>query len=368
MTVRNYTNVTNASLPSQGYTEQNPALLRYSSVERIACYSIIYGFISLLALVGNILVCFVIIKNPRMRTVTNVFLLNLALADILFIMVTVPGVMNIEIIPSYWVFGELLCKIVPFINTVTLSTSIYTMVVLAIDRYYAVLHPFRAKLQHTVRRTSCLIALIWVISVMVASPQIPSRVLIRYPHLTNMIVCGQDWSKLGGQLGHQIYSVAIFLIFFAVPITIISFAYSAIIARLRKTDGALRETFRSSQGRANKDGQPEQEGSSAVSRKNRKTTFMMLTVIIVFLICMLPLNVFILVIIFPSEQMSNASEEISDANSVLTVFAIASSACNPIIYNFFSLKFRRAFADAFRCECKYKRVMRNNMTSEFNTL
>lgn len=72
-----------------------------------------------------------------MRTVTNVLLLNLALADILFIVVTVPAVLNMEIIPSYWVFGELLCKTIPFINTVTLSTSIYTMVILAIDRYVA---------------------------------------------------------------------------------------------------------------------------------------------------------------------------------------------------------------------------------------
>lgn len=234
-------------------------------------------------------------------------------------------------------------------------------------RYYAVVHPFRAKLQHTVRRTSCLIAMIWVLSFIVALPQIPSRVLI--PFLPNMIFCDQDWSKIGGKLGSQIYSAAIFFIFFAVPITIITLAYSAIIARLRKTDGVLRETFMTRQERTKQDGQPEKEKLIAISRNNRKTTFMMLTVIIVFLICMLPFNVFILVMIFLSDQRKQTSgEALLDANSVLTVFAIASSACNPIIYNFFSLKFRRAFADIFRCKCTNEAVMRNDMTSEFNRL
>ena len=83
---------------------------------------------------GNTLVCFVIIKNPSMHTVINAFLLNLAISDIMFIVVTVPAMLSMLVSPRYWPFGEAVCRTVPFFSTVTLSASIYTMVALAIDR------------------------------------------------------------------------------------------------------------------------------------------------------------------------------------------------------------------------------------------
>ncbi|EDO37745.1 predicted protein, partial [Nematostella vectensis] len=119
---------------------------------------------------GNVLVCYVIVRNPDMRTVTNAFLLNLAVADVLFTVISVPPLLGIEISPDYWVFGEGMCKTVPFLNTVTLSASIYTMVALAFDRYHAIVNPFRAKIYHTIKRTLLVITLIWLFSIAVASP------------------------------------------------------------------------------------------------------------------------------------------------------------------------------------------------------
>lgn len=63
MTPRNCSDLGNASLPSQGCAEPKPELLMFSSVKKIACYSIIYGFISLIALVGRLKTLFSILKR-----------------------------------------------------------------------------------------------------------------------------------------------------------------------------------------------------------------------------------------------------------------------------------------------------------------
>jgi len=68
-----------------------------------------------------------------MRTVTNAFLLNLAITDILYIVFSVPALLAMRVSYS-WPLGDVLCKAVPFLNALALSASIYTMVALAIDR------------------------------------------------------------------------------------------------------------------------------------------------------------------------------------------------------------------------------------------
>ena len=70
-----------------------------------------------------------------MRTVTNSCLLNLAVSDILFTLITVPPLLAMEVSPYQWLFGEYMCKAVPVVSMTTTSVSIYTMVTLSVDRF-----------------------------------------------------------------------------------------------------------------------------------------------------------------------------------------------------------------------------------------
>jgi len=93
-------------------------------------HSILYMFFS-----GNALVCIVIIKKRDMRTVTNLFLLNMALSDILSTVFAIPSLLAIEISPQYWPLGDFMCRATRVISTISVSVSIYTMVALALERY-----------------------------------------------------------------------------------------------------------------------------------------------------------------------------------------------------------------------------------------
>lgn len=235
-------------------------------------------------------------------------------------------------------------------------------------RYNAIVHPLQAKVAHTLKRAVIVVTIIWILSAAVAFPQILSQTLIDY---YGIIRCEEDWSSLDGILGRRIYGVAIFIIFFAVPITIITVAYTTIIKRLMTTDSLLVETVKLRQERSSSSTAGKSlidEKKVPISRNNRKTTLMMLTVIVAFLVCMLPLNVMLLIIPFLIDGTYDR-ETLGEVSSGLIILSVFSSACNPIIYNFFSVKFRKAFADVFRSKCTAhdQDDARHPMQSSFRT-
>ena len=93
-------------------TTSGPVVNRISPdtpVWLIPCYSIILLF----AIVGNLLVISTLVQNRRMRTVTNLFLLNLAISDILLGVLCMPVTLVGTLLKNF-IFGEVLCKLIPF--------------------------------------------------------------------------------------------------------------------------------------------------------------------------------------------------------------------------------------------------------------
>jgi hypothetical protein len=94
--------------------QNNPTYWRQKMIKNsiiIICYSIIF----IISLFGNCLVCYVILSTRQMRTVTNFYIANLTISDIMMTLVNIPfNVMRFLL--DDWPFGELLCKCVPFIQ------------------------------------------------------------------------------------------------------------------------------------------------------------------------------------------------------------------------------------------------------------
>lgn len=86
-----------------------------------------YGVIFILALLGNIFVCYIVMQSPRMRTVTNYFITNLAVGDILITLLCVPFT-SVTIMSQYWPFGSFMCPLVNYVSTLSVFVSAYTMV------------------------------------------------------------------------------------------------------------------------------------------------------------------------------------------------------------------------------------------------
>lgn len=105
-----------------------------------------YILIFMLALFGNGVVCYIVLSTPRMKTVTNYFIVNLAVGDILMSMFCVPFSFFSTLLLQYWPFGSVLCHLVNYSQAVSVLVSAYTLVAISIDRYIAILWPLRPRI------------------------------------------------------------------------------------------------------------------------------------------------------------------------------------------------------------------------------
>ncbi|CAG9579529.1 unnamed protein product [Danaus chrysippus] len=98
-----------------------------------AVYCIAYLLVFVVGLVGNCFVIAVVYRSPRMRTVTNFFIVNLAVADILVIVFCLPATLMSNIFVP-WVLGWLMCKTVPYVQGLSVAASVYSLVAVSLDR------------------------------------------------------------------------------------------------------------------------------------------------------------------------------------------------------------------------------------------
>ena len=125
------------------YSDETSMLNKTSEEDSIDIYeipnslvivlSILYGAIILTALLGNSLVIYVVIVSPRMRTVTNFYIANLAFADVTIAMFAFPFQFHAALMQR-WDLPEFMCKFCPTVGVLSVNISIFTLVALALDR------------------------------------------------------------------------------------------------------------------------------------------------------------------------------------------------------------------------------------------
>ena len=102
-------------------------------ISLIVILSVFYGFIILVALIGNILVIYVVFVSPRMRTVTNFYIANLAFADVIIAMFNIPFQFHAAVVQR-WDLPVFMCQFCPTIGVFSVNSSIFTLVAIALDR------------------------------------------------------------------------------------------------------------------------------------------------------------------------------------------------------------------------------------------
>lgn len=127
-----------------------------------------YGTIFIVALIGNGLVCYVVQSSPQMKTVTNYFIMNLAIGDILMTIFCVPFSFVSMLVLRYWPFGIFMCKIVNYSQAVSVLVSAYTLLAISIDRYMAIMRPLRPRLGKTMAKI--IVAGVWGGALSTAGP------------------------------------------------------------------------------------------------------------------------------------------------------------------------------------------------------
>uniref|UniRef100_A0A8C8VHZ7 G-protein coupled receptors family 1 profile domain-containing protein n=1 Tax=Pelusios castaneus TaxID=367368 RepID=A0A8C8VHZ7_9SAUR len=132
------------------YTPELPA---GAKVIFLALYIIIF----VLALLGNSLVVYIVLRRKAMRTATNIFICSLACSDLLVTFFCIPFTL-LQNVSSEWLGGPFVCKMVPFIQTTAVVASTLTMTCIAVERYQGIVHPLKMKRQYTNKRAYKMLA------------------------------------------------------------------------------------------------------------------------------------------------------------------------------------------------------------------
>lgn len=130
---------------------------------------VLFGIIIILGLFGNALVVIVVSANQQMRSTTNLLIINLAVADLCFIVFCVPFTATDYILP-FWPFGDTWCKMVQYLIVVTAYASVYTLVLMSLDRFLAVVHPIASMSVRTERNAILAIGITWVVILLSSIP------------------------------------------------------------------------------------------------------------------------------------------------------------------------------------------------------
>ncbi|KAG7490576.1 neuropeptide FF receptor 1-like [Solea senegalensis] len=334
-----FTNVTNITL-SPYYQH---------SLYVAASYILAYFFIFLLCMIGNILVCLIVLENHRMRTVTNLFILNLAISDLLVGIFCIPTTLVDNLITG-WPFSNIVCKMSGFVQGVSVSASVFTLVAIAVERFRCIMYPLQPK--PTVLVAKAAIVLIWVLAVAIMCPAAVALTVEKYPyhymvyggdfnHTLPVYTCYEDFEN--PQM-RKIYTAVLFAHIYLLPLTIITVMYGCIGVKLCSTVVANRNPplDNTVQVGGRRGGQP------MISQKKIRAIKMLTLVALLFMLSWLPLWTLMI--------MADYAGLDRDLLDLLTSYifpfahwlAFSNSSINPIIYGYYNENFRRGFQAVYK--------------------
>ncbi|XP_032992816.1 kiSS-1 receptor [Lacerta agilis] len=290
-----------------------------------------FAVLMVVGLAGNTLVIYVIAKHKQMRTVTNFYIANLAVTDIIFLVCCVPFTAVLYPLPG-WIFGEFMCKFVNYIQQVSVQATCVTLTAMSVDRWYVTVFPLRALRQRTPFVAATVSVSIWVGSFAVSTPVLVYNQLTEGYWFGPRTYCSETFPSTAHETAFILYN---FLVVYLLPLLTILLCYTAMLYQMG------RPTVETSD---NQYCQVRQlaGGSEAVRGKISR---MVAAIVALFAVCWGPMQLLILAQAFGSGFRRNYY------TYKLKIWAhcmsYASSSLNPIVYAFMGANFQRSFRKVF---------------------
>lgn len=295
---------------------------------------LLFGLTSLFGVTGNTLVIYVIFSRKKMRTVTNILLLNLAFADLAFVLV-IPNCTAYQFATSNWILGDAACKLMHYLVNITAYVTVYTLVLISVIRYLTIVHSVATVRFRTHKNIVLMIIGIWIVTMVLNIP-----VILSYG--SKQLGIGlYDCEHLSDKHGQRIFAT-FFAFGYVLPLSIIAILSVCILMHLRKQKPAMLK------GKKTKS-----------QNKKKKAGRLIILVVVVFAILWLPVHIHLLVAFFGTLPTGEWYEALSVVFNVMAYF----NACvNPIIYNQASKEFRDAFREVMFCVRYATRTNRSRET------
>ncbi|XP_068192132.1 somatostatin receptor type 5-like [Antennarius striatus] len=270
--------------------------------------AVVYTVVFVVGFLGNALAIYVVLRFAKLMSVTNIYILNLAVADVIYILgIPFLGTNNVL---SYWPYGDLFCKVCMTADAMSQFASTFCLTLMSIDRCLAVVRPIPSRKWRKPVVAKALCVLVWVASFLtVLSVTI-------YAHVQeDFNTCNITWPH-----PPKVWAI-VFILYtaslgFFLPLLVISICYMLIVFKVRIA--GLRV------------------GRGKGRRSERKVTRMVIVMVAVFVVCWLP---------FYTTNIVNLIYTIPEDNTtiyfILVILTYVNSSVNPFLYAFLSDNFRQ---------------------------
>lgn len=283
-----------------------------------------YCLIIPLSLIGNSMVVAIVVKNKNMHKTVNLFIVNMSIADLIATVVYMPRVLSIWLAGYEWqvdgVAGNIFCKMSAFCNETSIAVSIFTVVVISLDRFWAVVFPLRRFI--TTQIAKIIIVVTWFAGLLTAFPQFYGIGLLR---LSGNLYCYLDLDKSFRQGSATAYYMFKIIGLFCVPLATIIILYAAIMMALLKRRRFVGDATASDNQRLQRQ-----------ERTRKKVLKMVSLVVAAFVLCWL--MYFIHLVLY-----SYKIKVPCVVYYLRMLLAHLNSVINPLIYWFYNENFRRGY-------------------------
>ncbi|WAR24819.1 TRISR-like protein [Mya arenaria] len=335
-------------------------------------------------LAGNLMVLFAIVRSPRLKSNTNFFLANLAIADFCVGIFCVLPNLSTFLNPT-WVLGKVMCKIYYYIWNVSYIASIFILTVIAVERYGVIMHPLNSRHFMTRSRVKIIQMCIWIIALIYNIP---------YAILYETLSVGKDnfcYATEDNEIKLKWLSVATLVLWYIIPLFVIVILYYQIARALWKTQvvSALRlstyhdndtrcvitssafspvwehnehtrETNLSNRssltGRSNVKQVKERyhlvqvASTRWVAKARQRVIRLLLCVVVTFAVCVFPHMMKVFDHYWAVFNISHSAMLILSPISFLILYL--NSVLNPFLYAMFSTNFRKSFKEVIPTFCQ----------------
>ncbi|XP_013369050.1 PREDICTED: C-C chemokine receptor type 1-like [Chinchilla lanigera] len=277
----------------------------------------LYSLVFIIGVVGNILVVLVLMKYKRLRSMTSIYLLNLALSDLLFLF-TLPFWIDYKVRDT-WIFGDGMCKLLSGLHYMGLCGEIFFIILLTIDRYLGIVHAMFAIQVRTVTFGIITSVITWALAILAS---IPGLYFSKTQWEVTYHTCSLHYPHESMKAWQRFQALKLNVLGLILPLLVMVFCYTGIIKVLLQ--------------RPNK--------------KKAKAVHLIFVIMIIFFLFWTPYNLAVFVSAFQEHMLTKICEQSKELDLVLQVTeVIAYTHCcvNPIIYVFMGERFRKYLRQLF---------------------
>ena len=283
---------------------------------------ILYAIVCILGIFGNTLVIYVVTRFSKMQTTTNMYILNLAIADMCFL-IGIPFLIITMTLKS-WIFGPIFCKIYMTTTSINQITGSMFLLIMSFDRYIAICHPISKANLRTKSVSRILSFAAWILSAIIIIPVI---IYTRTYNNGKSISCNIVWES-NPELSGQIFTIYMSILGFFIPLSLIMINYFLVLQRVRKLG-------------------PKKDASPHKNHQHKKVTKLVMAIIIVYTICWLPYYLTQLTLIFTTHCQGRLTLMF---HLLAGCLCYSNSAMNPILYTFMNENFKQSFIATIKCK------------------